>query len=430
MTLKGTENQLLIMEKLEIYSNGNLRGSNAFEDETVTVPDGVLNISNAVFRFHQMRELILPEGLQCIIDYACEECKQLEKIRFPQSLQEIGFHAFSECVSLKQVQLPDKLRKIESDAFNGSGLEEIFLPLSVKSYSGAFSGCKKLRKAVIEKGIKRVDESAFSGCVSLTKVVLPKGLTEIKSYAFFGCVSLESIVIPETVTKIGANAFKDCKNLKSINIPQGLQKLGRDAFKGCDSLPPLELPEYLIHKERVTKSPEIIELATEARMFMLTDKGEVTGVDNRKAKYNMLYIPNDVCIVAGGAFAGLNVCGIVLPDGLEEIRANAFKDCVNFRKVYIPKTVKIIEKDAFAGCGLLKIYCEGEPQEGWIDKPDEKKVYYDDMTEAFNFHRSSGSFDERHIVERTEIIRNTYNPEKRPVYTNVSREEFLKTIKH
>ncbi len=416
------------MNKFQIYSDGSLRGSNAFEENKITVPQGVVCISNAAFRFHLMQELILPEGLQEIGDYACEECASLEKVSFPQSLRKIGYKVFDSCKSLKQVRLPNKLRELESGAFFGSGLEEITVPAWVKNFNGAFDGCTHLKKATIEEGIVRVDESAFSGCASLTEVILPQGLTEIKSYAFFGCACLESVVIPETVTKIGANAFKDCKKLKSINIPKGLQKLGKDAFKGCDSLQPLKLPESLSPQKKVNKSPEIIELAAEAQMFTLTDKGEVNGVNNRKAKYNLLYIPNGVRAVSGGAFSGLNVRGIVLPDGLEEIGETAFKGCVNFRKVYIPNTVKIIGKDAFSGCGLLKIYCEGGPQEGWIDKPDEIKTYYDDMTEALNFHRSAGSFDDRYIVERTEIIRNTYNPEKRPVYTNVPREEFLKLL--
>lgn len=416
------------MGKFEINSNDNLRRSHVYEDETVTVPDGVKIISNAAFRFHQMRELILPEGVQSIIDYACEECRQLKKIRFPQSLQVIGYHAFSECVSLKEIQLPDRLLKIESGAFSGSGLEAIFLPPSLKSYSGAFGGCKKLKKAVIEKGIKRVDCSAFLGCDSLSEVVLPEDLTEIGSYAFSGCTSLKSISIPETVTKISENAFKGCVNLKHINIPKALQKLAKDAFKGCESLPPLELAEHLKPKKRIVVSPEIIENATEREMFTFFGGGEVSGLKNERAKYKTVVVPEGVRIVGDSAFYGLNVQTVILPDGVEEVGAQAFKNCVNFKRIFIPQSVKVIAKDAFAGCKQLKIYCEYEPREGWVDKPDEVKTYYDDMTEAFNFHRSGGSFDDHYVVERKEIIQNTYNPEQRPVITNVSREEFLKFL--
>ncbi len=418
------------MEGFEIYPNGILRNSNMSEDETVIVPDGVLHISNAAFRFHQMRELILPEGLLSITDSACEECEQLEKVHFSQSLKEIGISTFYGCAGLKEIRLPSKLSKIESGAFFGSGLEDIVVPASIKKYKGAFNGCVHLKKAIIEDGVKQVDESAFSGCSSLTEVVLPNGITEIKSYAFFGCTSLESIVIPETVKIIGQSAFEGCKNLKSINLPENLKKLGKNAFKGCDSLPPSAIPKHFLKETAVKPKPEVIEVADNADMFVFgNDSGTVTGLKNRKAHYTTVCVPNGVRVVQSSAFSGLNVKNVVLPDGLEKIEGNAFKNCVNFKKIFIPKSVKTVEKDAFAGCKLLHVYCESNPQESWIDLPDEQKMFCDDMTDAFNFHRSGGSFDDHYIVERTEIIKNSYNPEKRPVHTNVPREEFLTLLK-
>lgn len=417
------------MKLFEIYPDGRLRSCNAFEEDKIIVPEGVVSISDAAFRFHNMKELVLPEGLQEITDYACEECTALEKVSFPQSLRKIGYKVFDSCKSLKEVRLPDKLRVLDSDSFFDCGLEKITVPASVKKYKGAFNRCRHLEKAIVEEGIGHVDDSAFSGCVSLAEVVLPQGLNEIKSYAFCGCVSLEKIVIPESVTKIGANAFKDCTKLKSINIPQGLQKLGKDAFKGCDSLPPLDIPQHLIKEKATMPKSEVFEVADNAGVFVFgNDSGTVAGLKNRKAHYTTVCVPDGVRVVQSSAFSGLNVKNAVLPDGLEQIEGSAFKDCVNFKRIFIPASVKVIEKDTFAGCKLLHIYCESEPRKGWIDLPDEKKTYYDDMTDAFNFHRSGGSFDDHFIVEHTEIIKNSYNPDKRPVHTNVSREEFVKLL--
>lgn len=50
------------MKDFIIKENGDLCESNVFESETVTVPDGVVRICYAAFRFHGMRELTLPEG--------------------------------------------------------------------------------------------------------------------------------------------------------------------------------------------------------------------------------------------------------------------------------------------------------------------------------------------------------------------------------
>ena len=434
------------MGKFEIYDKGRLRRSHAYEDETVTVPNGVASICDGAFRFHHMKTLVMPEGVKSIVDDACDECRELENVVFPHSLREIGRHVFTRCGSLKSVTLPSELTKLGSDAFNGSGLEKIFLPRSVKRFDGAFSGCNALKRAEIEDGITRVDSSAFNGCASLVEVVLPAsvvkigsyafrncsslarivlpdGLKEIGSRAFAGCTSLEEIAVPDSVTKIGGYAFDGCKNLKRIKIRAGIV-LGVNALRGCEGLPS-ELVERTKPEKKATIPPEIVEVATEREAFDFRDEKTLAGMKGGNARYIRIIVPDGVRTIGGGAFRGLNVREIVLPDGLETIRAGAFENCVNFKRVYIPKSVKTVERNAFAGCKQLKIYCGGSPGDGWTDLPDEKKTYYDDMTEAFDFHRSAGSFDDRYIVERTEIIRNSYNPEKRPVYTDVSREEFL-----
>ncbi len=139
-----------------------------------------------------------------------------------------------------------------------------------------------------------------------------------------------------------------------------------------------------------------------------------------------------VTAVAEGAFSFANIEKIVLPaikrleknvfaysaltefavpHGVEYICADAFRCCRNLKKVFIPDTVKVIEIGAFDGClcdmnGVLFIYLQGVPQAGWasetkIETVKEEVVTPDD--DAFNFHRSSGSFTSHayeHKVEK------------------------------
>lgn len=286
-----------------------------------------------------------------------------------------------------------------------------------------FEWCVKITKVILPSSVKAIGSGAFTGC-SMEEVILPEGLEVIGDSAFFGCRELKRIAIPKSIKQIGNYAFYDCKNLEKVILPEGLETLGRNAFaRGLK----IELLEHMKRKQASRKSKtKRIELAKDKTFFAFTENDtKVTGVQDRKAKYDILCIPDGVTTIVAGAFYSVNVKTVILPESVETIEANAFKDCKNFKRIYLPSRVKIIGKDAFAGCKQLEIYCEDEPQEGWINLPDEKKTYYEDMTEAFNFHRSSGSFDERHIVERTEIIRNTYNPEKRPVHTHITRDEFV-----
>jgi len=145
--------------------------------------------------------------------------------------------------------------------------------------------------------------------------------------------------------------------------------------------------------------------------------------------YKYIRVPEGITIVGGGAFRYAHVKYVLLPEGVEKIEAGAFKECRQLKKVYLPASVKTIGDETFLNCNKkLEIYCEGAPQEGWLDGEETVRKYYEDMTDAFNFHRSGGSFDDHYVVERVEITHNNYNPDKRPVHTNVPREEFERLV--
>jgi hypothetical protein len=58
----------------------------------------------------------------------------------------------------------------------------------------------------------------------------------------------------------------------------------------------------------------------------------------------------------------------VLPEGLEEIGANAFAGCTALKTVILPESLKKIDVDAFAGCDdlvILTAASESEAPVGW-----------------------------------------------------------------
>lgn len=183
-------------------------------------------------------------------------------------------------------------------------------------------------------------------------------------------------VIPDGVENIGKNAFFIKKIDKAI-VPSSVKTFGEGAFYCCE-LKEIELSQGL----------EVIE----ERCF--------NGCEKIKS--------------------------VILPQGLKRIGKGAFFCCYELKRVFIPKSVITIERDAFEGCRNLEIYCEGEPQSGWLDEADESYFCWEDITEGFNFHRSAGSFDDHYVVTKDITIKKSFNPAKRPVHTNVSYEEFLK----
>lgn len=165
-----------------------------------------------------------------------------------------------------------------------------------------------------------------------------------------------------------------------------------------------------------------VELCTDKSYFNITDNGYAYRFSRFGLSYGTVIFPDGVKKI--GDFSYKNIDYVILPDGVEKIERSAFKGCDRLKKIFIPKSVKVIADEVFLWCNKVEIYCEGEPQEGWLDGEKVERKYLEDMTDAFNFHRSGGSFDDCYLVERTETIYNNYNPHKRPVHTNVSRAEF------
>ena len=144
------------------------------------------------------------------------------------------------------------------------------------------------------------------------------------------------------------------------------------------------------------------------------------------SKFKVIELPDELEEICEFAFNfSTNLKSVIIPPGVKHIGKGAFSFCYELKRVYIPKSVVSIDKNAFEACSELTIYCEGEPQEGWLNEPDETYSYKEDITEGFNFHRSAGSFDDRYVVNREVIYTNSFNPGKRPVLTNVPLEQFV-----
>lgn len=162
-----------------------------------------------------LKEVVIPEGIEVIDEYAFLRCVKLEKINFPESLVSIRTTAFGYCSSLKEIVLPNNLTSI---------------------YARAFANCTEL-KSVIIGGVNTINSAVFSGCSKLTEIMTLQttpptlsnadAFSEInanaKIYVFQTCVnayksatnwnSLSSIIVADDLRiyfKLNANSAKNC----------------------------------------------------------------------------------------------------------------------------------------------------------------------------------------------------------------------------
>ncbi len=229
-------------------------------------------------------DLVIPDGVTSIGDYAFYNCSGLTSISIPNSVTSIGDYAFSECINL-QYNIYDNAKYLGNSnnpylvlikAINKSITSCKINENTKFIHSSAFGDCSKLANITIPDSLISIGSELFtsnrgyvgegfsvyytgdikgwceiSGLYEINfcshtlyiggnkiegDLVIPDGVKSISDCAFYNCSGLTSITIPDSVTSIGERAFSDCSGLTSITIPDSVTSIGDWAFAGCSGL--------------------------------------------------------------------------------------------------------------------------------------------------------------------------------------------------
>ncbi len=229
---------------------------------------------------------------------AFKDCTNLTAVKIPDSIKRIDSSAFYNCTALTEINIPDGIPSIEDELFyNCSGLTAITLPDSITYIGGsAFSGCSNLKSINIPKNTEIIYGGAFYNCTSLTDIVIPDSVTGIGPETFWGCTSLKNLTLGKGLTSIGYLSFYNCNNLENLYVTD------ITAYLNCEYHPSLAAP---------------------------MDYAENLYINGRE--------PTE----------------LLLPEGVNQIPAYAFKGCTSLTSIYIPKSVTNIDLSAFYGCDNL-----------------------------------------------------------------------------
>ncbi|MDE6312427.1 MAG: leucine-rich repeat protein [Lachnospiraceae bacterium] len=315
-------------------------------------------------------DVVVPDGVTSIGDFAFDGCSSLSSIEIPGSVTEIGNYAFGGCSSLSSINVVESNEKYLSEdgvLYTKDGKELICCPGGKKSIS-------------ILESVTRIGHSAFEGCSSLSSIKLPDSVTEIGSAAFYYCSSLSSIKLPDSVTEIGNYAFNGCSSLSSIEIPGSVTEIGNYAFNGCSSLSSIELPDSV-----TSIGERMFAGCSSLSSIKLPDS--VTSIGdyafNGCSSLSSIEIPGSVTSIGSYAFNGCSsLSSIKLPESVTSIEEVAFNGCSSLSSIEIPGSVTSIGYSAFSGCDKLTILCEkGSEAEDYAKIHNIPYKYIGDMGE-------------------------------------------------
>lgn len=308
----------------------------------------------------EIKDLIIPDGVTSIGNYAFQSCSYLTSITIPNSVTSIGNYAFYGCIDLNSITIPEEVTDVGRHAFWGcSGLQRVIVKdiaawcaISFEDeysnplyYAGHLYSDERtqIKNLVIPEGVSSIGNYAFIQCSNLTSVNIPQSVTYIGSSAFAWCSRLTSISIPEKVTSIGNSAFAWCSGLTSITIPEKVTSIGSDAFDSCYNLHKVIVKNIAAWCGILFGNSSSNPLYYARHLY----KDESTEIKD-------LIIPNGVMIIGNYAFYYCSLNSVTIPSSVTSIGRGAFYYC-GLTSLIIPNSVTNIGSYALSGCNFQTI---------------------------------------------------------------------------
>lgn len=268
--------------------------------------------------------------------------QEITELVIPQGVTEIKDYAFSNCAGFTSITIPDGVISIGKYAFRyNSNMTSLTIGETVKSIgANAFEYCKKLPTVRVPDSVEDLASGVFSVCDGLTHAIIGNSVTIFKSSLFYSCDNLKSVDMGNSLVEISSSAFSYCRGLKTIRIPKSVSIIGEGAFEYCGSLTSIEVDSENPYYDSRNNCNAIIKTSTNTL---------IAGCQNT-------VIPNTVEVIGTAAFMERRMEEMPIPNSVKRIEHIAFWLCTHLKTVHIPSSVTFIKKSSFHGCsGVLSI---------------------------------------------------------------------------
>jgi len=267
-----------------------------------------------------MTDVVIPEGVETLGDYAFYLCRGFSSVTLPNSLKSIGYWAFRNCTDLFTLRLGNGINSIGTSAFDGcSKMKKIVIPDISVLFNISYAD--KSSNPVYIAGHIYSDETT-----EIKELVIPESVKSIGDYMFYKCAGLTSLVIPNSVESIGSYAFYQADGLKSVQVGNGLKSIGTNAFYKC----------YRINKVIVSDISNWCGITFNGTTSNPLYPGTGHLYKDEENEIIDLFIPYGVSVISNNAFAGTkHLKSVDLPESIMSMGSSVFPNSTSLTKVTI-----------------------------------------------------------------------------------------------
>ncbi len=361
---------------------------------TVILPDGVKEVGG----FNGCEELVeitLPDSVEVIKDFAFSYCRKLRQLFIPHNIRYIGAGAFAQAGIKEFVMSPDNqyftiidgvifskdlktlvafppayrshydipygTEIIGAGAFDDCNLDTVTIPPTVTKLSSEAFQCSGLREIYIPDTVKEIGVRCFRGSSEMERIRLPNGLTHLDCI-LSSCRKLKELDVPASVKKIDMDNITFCESLEHIYFHEGLEEIV--GYSMCLSrqghLKEIFLPKTLkpfpggmfhhcIDLTEFQLDPDNPYMRVKEGALYTKDMHTLLAVPDCSRKF--FTIAEGVKEIGEYVFLCFsNLESVLLPDSLSHIKTRAFDYCLNLRELRLPAKTKVIDFRAFNDC--------------------------------------------------------------------------------
>ena len=273
--------------------------------------------------------------------------QEITELVIPDGVTEIKDYAFANCAGFTTITIPDGVISIGKCAFRyNSNMTSVTIGETVKSIgANAFEYCKKLATVRVPDSVEDLAGGVFSVCDGLTHAIIGNSVTTLKAYVFYSCDRLKSVDIGNSVTRIEDGSFAYSRALSTLTIPKSVSYIDSRAFNYCYGLTSIEVDSENPYYDSRNNCNAIIQSSTNTLL-----KGCKNTV-----------IPNTVEVIGVLSFQEVSMDSMPIPNSVKRIGHAAFWLCRSLKKIHIPSSVTLIDQDAFNGCsGVISMTVDAD----------------------------------------------------------------------